>query len=42
VDDYERADEKALFEYLGQAYKAFLDGDDDRYAELENGLGKCL
>ncbi len=38
VDDYERADEKALFEYLGQAYKAFLDGDDEKYAELEDGL----
>lgn len=30
----ERADEKMLFDYLGHAYKAFLDGDDDRYAEV--------
>ena len=46
VDDFERADEKALFEYLGKAYKAFLDGDDEMYAELEDGLvgsfeGRC-
>jgi hypothetical protein len=38
VDDFERADEKALFEYLGKAYKAFLDGDDDLYAQLEDSL----
>ena len=44
--DDERAEEKLLFEYLGTAYKAFLDGDDDRYAELEQGFvgtfeGRC-
>jgi len=46
VDDFERADEKALFEYLGVAYKAFLDGDDETYEKLEDGLvgsfeGRC-
>ncbi|GAB5033315.1 kinetochore protein ndc8 [Nannochloropsis oceanica] len=46
VDDFERADEKALFEYLGKAYKAFLDGDDELYEKLEDGLvgsfeGRC-
>ncbi|CAM9572063.1 unnamed protein product, partial [Phaeothamnion confervicola] len=30
-------DDKAFFDYLGQAYRCFLDGDDDTYGEIARG-----
>jgi len=38
LEQDEAGDEKIFFEYLGYAYKAFLDGDDDRYNQLEKEL----
>ncbi|GMH56932.1 hypothetical protein TrST_g9690 [Triparma strigata] len=38
MDNLTAVSDKAFFEYLGSAYTAFLSGDDDKYAALEEDL----
>jgi kinetochore protein NDC80 len=38
MDQLVAVSDKAFFKYLAEAYNAFLSGDDDKYAELEEDL----